>query len=119
MSYFGREFAWIVVLTVVLLAFLVGGAVGIAALPMLRQEDVTITVNEKERVAYGEDSKYLIWTDDEVFENTDALLMGKFNSSDLYGKLVKGKTYNCQAIGWRIPFLSMYRNLVNCEEVKE
>lgn len=100
-----------------------GLLVGIFLLPDLitlsSQDDVTITIQDKERIMDrdGSGSKYLIWTEEgEVFENTDQMFMGKFNSSDLYGKLERGKTYKCHVSGWRNEFMSWYRNLIRCEE---
>ena len=83
---------------------------------------VITTVTDKERVTYqnGEtiDSKYLIFTEAETFECTDQLLVGKVNSSDVYGMIQKDKKYKFTVYGVRIPFLSMYRNIVNVELVK-
>ena len=76
------------------------------------QENVKITVVDKERVNDGKSSKYLIFTKDEVFECTDSFLDGKWNSSDFYRKLKVGKTYTVKTRGTRIPFFSMYRNIV-------
>ncbi len=77
---------------------------------------ITIKVTDKERIVVrsGEStsSKYLVFTDGEVFENTDALTFAKWNSSDVQGKLQKGKTYNVKVAGWRIPFWSSYRNII-------
>lgn len=83
----------------------------------LKESEIEITVKDKERVVYNKGSEYLVWTENEVFKNTDSLMKGKFNSSDLQGKLERGKTYRCKVYGWRINFLSKYRNLVNCEEL--
>ena len=82
----------------------------------------TITVSDKERIVESDSdgntsSKYLIFTENEVFENTDSLFRMKFNSSDLQGSLKKGETYQCDVYGWRVPFLSSYRNLVGCSKV--
>lgn len=83
--------------------------------------DVTIKVTGKERIVTGSgdttSSKYLVWGTHEngrveTFENTDAWLQGKFSSSDLQGKLNEGETYDAKVYGWRIPFLSQYRNIV-------
>lgn len=84
--------------------------------------DITIVVNEKERVTDkdGNGSKYLIFTDGEVFQNSDNIWWLKFNSSDLYGIIKPGKKYNVTVCGWRIPFFSSYRNIVKINsEVKE
>ena len=89
-------------------------------LPIATKENVTITVVDKERIVEsGTDSvssKYLIFTEDEVFENTDSLLVFKFNSSDIQGKLKIGETYQVRVYGWRVPIFSMYRNIIEIEK---
>lgn len=79
-------------------------------------ETVEITVTDKERITTGSgesmSSKYLIFTEDEVFENEDALFLGKWNSSDVQGQLKIGETYTVRVIGWRLPLFSTYRNIV-------
>jgi hypothetical protein len=84
------------------------------------KDTVTFTVEDKERITEstgegGTSSKYLIFTDKETFENTDTMLHGKFNSSDVYGRLKEGKTYTCEVYGIRSGLFSMYRNIVSCE----
>jgi hypothetical protein len=54
-------------------------------------EKVMFTVKEKEPIATKE-VKYLIFTKQEVFENTDSFWKAKFNSSDVYGQIEPGKT---------------------------
>ncbi|HHX70455.1 MAG TPA: DUF1523 family protein [Gallicola sp.] len=51
-------------------------------------------------------------TEDEVFENEDEFIRLKFNSSDVQNKLKVDSTYTVRVIGWRIPFLSTYRNII-------
>ena len=82
----------------------------------LDEQEITITVKNKERVISNETSKYLVWSEDETFENTDSLIKGKFNSSDLYGELEKDHTYRCKVYGWRVQLFSWYRNIIECEE---
>lgn len=57
-------------------------------------------------------SKYLIYTDVEVLENTDTWYYIKYNSSDVYNDLKIGKCYDLKVYGMRIPFLSWYKNIV-------
>jgi len=81
-------------------------------------------VTNKESVNHGESSRYLIFTElndgtAKVFENTDSLLEGKFNSSDVYGEIKEEKTYRFDTYGWRIPFLSWYENIVKAKEIPE
>lgn len=85
---------------------------------------VVATVSEKERIVQsdgdgGVTSKYLIFTDMGVFENTDSMLQGKFNSSDYQNKIKIGNTYRFKVNGYRIPFLSTYQNILGFEEVKQ
>ena len=70
---------------------------------------VTATVERSERV----NEKYLIFTPDEVFENTDAWGFFKFNSSDVYGKAKPGAVCEFKVNGFRIPFFSYYRNIIS------
>ena len=85
--------------------------------PYWTSDTVTFTVADKERIVTKSgdsvSSKYLIFTELETFENSDCLVMFKFSSSDLQGKLKKGNIYTAKVYGWRVPFLSMYRNIVS------
>lgn len=80
-------------------------------------------INDKERVVTksGEDvsSKYMIFTDKGTFENTDYLITFKFNSSDVYGYIKRGEYCTFEVVGWRIPFLSMYQNILTAKCSKE
>lgn len=80
------------------------------------QETVTITVIEKERIleTHGKQltAKYLVFAEGEVFENTDSLWFFKFDSSGVQLQLRNGEEYTVDVVGWRIPFLSMYRNII-------
>ena len=102
-----------VILNVGLLIGLVIFAIGF---PYWTAENVTIMVSGKERIAEEGGGKYLVFTEGEVFQNTDCLFRGKFNSSDVYGQLEPGKSYRALVYGWRIPFFSMYRNIVRISE---
>lgn len=82
----------------------------------MSSETIEITVKDKERITTGSgesiSSKFIIYTENEVFENTDSWIFGKFNSADYQNKLEVGKTYKVKVAGWRVPFFSMYRNIV-------
>ena len=81
------------------------------------REKVVFIVKNTERVVTGNgdslSSKYLVFTDKETFQNTDTIFYMKFNSSDIYGAIEKESKYESVVYGWRIPFLSMYRNIVS------
>ena len=90
--------------------------------PLLSQDDYAITVTDKEVKRSGESYQYLIFSETEdgvrVFKNTDALIVFKFNSSDIQAKLKVGETYKVETIGFRVPFLSMYENITSVKEGK-
>lgn len=92
------------------------------------QETVEIKVRKLERISTGSgenlEHKYIVSTevvgeDFEVFENTDSWLFLKFNSADYQNQLEVGKTYKIKVIGWRIPLLSSYRNIVKIYSNKQ
>lgn len=69
-------------------------------------------VLEKERVNTKDESKYIIFTESEVFENTDSFLSLKWDSSDLYRDIKVGESCSFKVTGFRVPFLSWYRNIL-------
>ena len=80
----------------------------------------TITIEKSEMVinSGGKGRKYLIFTKNGVFENTDSFFRFKFNSSDMYSLLKEDKTYNVKYYGWRIPLFSMYPNIYEATKQK-
>lgn len=100
--------------TFIIILFLVF-FVGIPAAHHLSQEEIQITVVKTERVSNKESSRYLIFTENETFENTDSWMFLKFDSSDLYGQLKTDSTYNVKVAGWRIKMLSSYRNIISIQ----
>ena len=108
-------------------AFMLAGALGAGGMAVHYQtaEPTTerVTVVDKERqvsgnVEDGIESKYIVFTDREVFENTDSMIRGKMNSSDVQAKLHVGCTYDVTAYGFRSNWLSIYRNISKVEHVK-
>jgi len=83
-----------------------------------------VTISDKQISTETDDdtgkvvSTYLIYTNRGVFRNDDARWFLKFDSSDFYGNLEKGKSYDLKVYGWRIPIFSMYPNIVRMREVK-
>ncbi|MDE6733801.1 MAG: hypothetical protein K2J77_13120 [Oscillospiraceae bacterium] len=98
--------------------------VGIYTLFNFNDTEYTITVTDKERVfagGEGGESKYLVFGDDTngnalVFENTDTFIRGKWNSSNIQGQLKIGGTYTITVVGYRIPFLSSYQNIIKVQQ---
>lgn len=65
-------------------------------------------------------SKYLVFTTTTTYEITDSILNMRFDSSDVYGQVRVGKCYEVEidALSFRLPFLSMYENILDPTEIK-
>jgi hypothetical protein len=75
-------------------------------------ETVHLKVIDKQRVSYGSGSKYIIFSENESFENTDSLYHRKHDSSDIYAHFHIGCSYEVSVYGKRMPFFSTYRNII-------
>ena len=103
--------------TIILVVLLVIVSIGVDVAMSFNDHTYTVTVTDKERVNSNDSSKYLIFgktPDGEtvVFENTDTLIRGKFNSSDIYGQIELEQTYTFTVIGFRFPLFSIYENII-------
>jgi len=109
-----------VVIAIVMILFLMLSPILLSGLifPMTTQDYVEFVVIDKERVGKDSNSAYLIFTESETFENSDIFVLGKFDSSDIYGQIEEGKTYRATVCGYRVGFLSMYRNIVSIKEIE-
>lgn len=91
--------------------------VGKVFIPYANQETITVTVTGGERTESG----FLVYTKNEVFKNTDSWWYLKFASSDLQGELMAtlGEKRKIKVYGYRVPFLSLYRNVVKIQELSQ
>ena len=112
---------------IIIAVIVIAAAFTISAITSFNDTEYIVTVTDKERItnvsSSDSSSKYLVFTENEqgetiVFENTDCMLRGKWNSSNIQGKLKVGNTYKITVVGYRIPFLSMYQNIIEIEGVK-
>lgn len=81
-------------------------------------KDVTVTVTDKVVKNSDKSSTYLIFTNKGVYEDSDTLINGKWNSSDIYNELQVGKTYTLHVRGIRNHVLSWYPNILTVKPVK-
>ena len=111
----------------IMIAVILVLSIGYEAIFSFNDTEYTITVTDKERIYEGSgdtsSSKYLVFGDNEngnslVFENTDCFIRGKWNSSNIQGQLKEGNTYKVTVVGYRVPFFSMYQNIIKIEEIK-
>jgi hypothetical protein len=102
----------VIVAIILILIPTIGAVVASLFLPFFNVNTHDITVTKVENVVHSSSSKYLIFTDGEVFENEDCLVKWKWDSSDDYNELKELGTFQVTTYGYRIPLLSMYRNIV-------
>jgi len=99
----------LILLGVILILGLIGYCLGYA----LTIGEETITINEKWRKSAGDDDKYLVSAEDgQVFQITDTIIKMRFDSSNLYAKLNEGDKCEIKTQGWRFPFFSDYKNIL-------
>jgi hypothetical protein len=80
------------------------------------QHHVTFTVQSLDDQATSKGHKYLIFTTDgRVFENSDAWLHGKTDSSNVWGMFLAHPhgTYDCPVYGYRNTLFSSYQDVLD------
>lgn len=81
---------------------------------------VVATVTGKDDVCHGGSGhrcQYLVYTNMGTFRDTDSWAHWKFNSSDVYGQIQVGHTYDFEVYGIRSHIASKYENIVKVTEV--
>jgi len=84
-------------------------------------DTMTATVMDKERMCEstkdnGRECKWMVLTDEMSFENIDSIWHLKFNSTDVQAEIANGQSYHIKYYGWRIPFLSVYPNIISIDK---
>lgn len=104
-------------------AILIGYVLCLSVSGNFNTHTAVMTVTGKERVNKDDTSYYLVFGKDMdgktvVYKNTDNILRGKWNSSEMQGELEVGSTYQVNLVGYRVPLLSWYENIIKAEEVE-
>lgn len=100
-----------------LIALILAAALVVAALVYSGSRfDETVTITGKDVKNTSENSTYLVFTDKGTYCVKDSILFFRWDSSDVYGSLREGETYDVEAVGWRVPILSMYPNIIESSD---
>jgi len=85
-----------------------------------KSNKVEVKVTDKTIKRYDDKDNYLIYTNKWVYTIKDSILNWQFRSSDIYWYLEKDKCYSLglDRFSWRIPFLSIYENIVSAKEIE-
>lgn len=100
------------------LAFIVA-IFGFGLINATHVEHQTCTVTDKDRTRGSEGSSDArIYTKDcGTLHVGDSWLEWTFNSADTYGQIERGKTYEVKTRGFRVPFFSMFPNVVEVKQL--
>lgn len=102
----------LVIAIIVALLLVVG--IGSCAVSYYGDDQVRVTIKQKESVNTQDGHEYRVYTDQGTFIMGDSLIKGRLDTADEYGALEEGKTYNCEAYGFRVPLFSSFKNLHSC-----
>ena len=99
-------------------------SIGSCSMKESNERTVNVIVTDKGIKNYKNQSKYLIYCKNKneeivVYEITDSIFQGKFNSSDIYGSIEVGKEYTFVIRGTRIGVTSTYPNIVEVKKNSE
>ena len=106
-----------------LIGLLFVAAVGFTVVNATHVETMTCTVEDKDRTSTTDadgntKSDARVYTEEcGVLHVEDSLLSWTWSSADTYAKMKVGETYRVTTRGFRIPFFSMFPNVVEVEEV--
>jgi hypothetical protein len=113
--WFWDNFLWL--FWVILIIIIAVGSLTFGILYKNSQEVLTGTI---ESTVVDRGNTYFVFQLDDgtkqIFENEDTIWFLKFNSGNLLMELKAGNSYQVLVAGWRVPFFSMYRNIITILE---
>lgn len=102
----------------ILVALIVLATIAWLAFPHYWNHTANYVVTKAERVQQPDGSnKYLVFTQESTFTVSDDARILRFNSSDVYAKIVPG-SYKITHYGPRLGLMSWYPNIKQIEKVK-
>ncbi|GAB4297655.1 MAG: hypothetical protein Kow0098_22100 [Ignavibacteriaceae bacterium] len=76
-----------------------------------------VTIKVVNSAKFGDiPGRYLVFTPEEVFENSNSYYNNKSNADELYFKLLHGRTYKVKVVGIYLPWLPRFRNILEIVE---
>lgn len=94
---------------------------GFIFIPIYRGSAQTFTATVEKTVVDDGDTFFVLLiegkSETEIFQNEDSYSFWKFDSNDVLMNIETGQTYEFKVAGWRVHFLSMYRNIIEFQPV--
>lgn len=106
-----KKYIFIIVGLLLVLAI----AYGYCSSVLVNQKTQTCEVTGKESVYISSEKsqQYRVYSTCGTFVVEDSLVLFRFNSADVYGKITTQQTYTIHSGGLRIPFLTLFPNVIS------
>lgn len=116
-----KEILSYILIIVAIIGVVFGISFGCFQMDYGNPQTIECTINDKwtKRVSSRGSDLYLISCDDEVYQISDLMFKGKFDSANIYAKLKKGKKYKLKTTGYRFGWFSSYQNINEYELIEE
>jgi hypothetical protein len=89
----------------------------LAFIPFYRMSAQSFNAMVVKTVVDDGDTFFVVTTDGgvttQILENEDSFSFFKFDSNDLLMEIEVGQTYTFKVAGWRVPFFSWFRNVID------
>lgn len=117
MSNYRRNSDWVFPAVIAAAVVVVVLFVAVCITSYAKTSYVNLTIDNKESVGTSNGHEYRIYTSQGTFKVGDSWVHPRWNSADVYAKLEKNTAYRCKVYGWRIPFFSTFKNILECKPV--
>jgi hypothetical protein len=84
--------------------------------PYITEETITIKVLNKSQFGNIPD-KYFVFTEDEVFYNSNNYYQNKENAAEINDIIYPGSSYRVKVVGVYLPWLPRFRNITEILEI--
>jgi hypothetical protein len=84
--------------------------------PYITEETITIKVLNKSQFG-SEPGKYFVFTEDEVFYNSNDYYQNKENAAEVNDIIYPGSTYKVKVVGVYLPWIPRFRNITEIIEI--
>lgn len=102
-----------IIVAITVFALVVVGGIVLTLAMNFNETERTCTISGKESVRQEEGNQYRVYTEDcGTLQVSDSLLRMRWDSADTFGTLKEGSEVTVTTIGYRIPFLSMFPNIL-------
>ena len=118
------------IITALVIIAIVAIAITCICIPLFTQDTVTLKVTSKDTYTSTECSSdehggsscsttlhNLVYTDGEIIQFNDNLILWVWGSQTAFSHVEQGKTYTFKVYGYNVPWLNWYRSVISYKEI--